>query len=318
MDPMIQYELAQHNRQVYEDLSKIVIGHDKAKKVLINLVNRSKFRYYQKWGLLKNTGIVNLSNCLLIGDSGTGKTFLVESLSNLMKFPYIKIDATDLTLTGAGVGLKPNDVIRLIKKKAEELLDIDSRFYYSIDGILSQMIVFVDEIDKLGLQSGDGWNTRVQGQFLTFFENKRELEDLTFIFAGAFSNIDKYNKISKNLGFVADKNNQEKSNTDLHQSIIKFGLIPELVGRMHHVVLLDKLSEADYRKILFETILPKVRANLLLYGITEFNLSGEQIIQFVDKAVKSGLGVRGLETSVNELLVDAEFDPLCFTSDPLL
>ncbi len=308
------------NKATFDELSKLVIGHDHAKKVLINLVNRSKLRYYQKWGLLESDELVNLSNCLLIGDSGTGKTHLVESLSQVMRFPLVKFDATELNPTGASGGIKKKDLVNKIVNAVKALLADEADLtqadpsyispYYSFDDTLDQVIVFVDEVDKLGQKLSSDWNEHVQSNFLTLFENKGELSGITFIFAGAFTGLDKHNKATnKQIGFSHQKHDDVTAVADLPQKVIKFGLIPELVGRMHNIVLLDELKEQEYRTILLRTILPRVRKSMTFFGIDHFTLSEEQIKTLVTSAMKSGLGVRALETGVNKLLVDVEFDP---------
>jgi len=311
---------AKNNKATFAELSKLVIGHNHAKKVLINLVNRSKLRYYQKWGLLEADEIVSLSNCLLIGDSGTGKTHLVESLAKVMMFPLLKIDATELNPTGASGGIKKKDLITKVITLVKELLaDEDDKEkanpgykspYLSFDGTLDQVVVFVDEVDKLGQRIGSDWNEHVQANFLTLFENKGELSGVTFIFAGAFTGLDKHSKEKpKQIGFTHHRHDDVMEAGDLSQKIIKFGMIPELVGRMHNIVLLDELKEQEYKTILLRTILPRVRKSLRAFGIEHFKLSEVQIKKLIVDAMKSGLGVRALETGVNKLLVDVEFNP---------
>ncbi len=299
---------ANSNKQIYEELSKIVIGHEHAKKVLINLVNRSKLAYYQKWGLLETEHPITLSNCLLIGDSGTGKTFLVESLSSVMEFPLVKIDATELNPTGASGGLKKKDVVKKIIDKVKEVMEESPETYWSLDGTLDQVIVFVDEIDKLGQQLSSDWNAHVQSNFLTLFENKGELKGITFVFAGAFTGLEKRGSKKESIGFSRQEEKEHKSE-DLAQKVIKFGLIPELVGRLHNIVLLDELKEGEYRHILIHKLLPKAREHLSYFGIEDFDLTVEQIHTLVNSAMKSGLGVRALETGLNKLLVEIEFNP---------
>ncbi len=297
------------NKQIHADLSQFVIGHDLAKKVLINTINRSKLRYYQRWALLKtDEELIPVSNCLLIGGSGTGKTYLMETLSKVMKFPLLKIDATELNPTGASGGIKKKDFINKIADKAKEMIEKEPDTYYSFDGTLSQVVVFVDEVDKLGQQVSSDWNAHVQANFLTLFENKGELADITFVFAGAFTKIDKYTKKSQLLGFTAGKN-EKNVNVNLAAEIIKAGLLPELVGRLQNIILLDELKSPEYRNILMEIILPNVKEALRYFEIENYELTEEQIVKLITDAEKSGLGVRSLITDMNKLITDIEFDP---------
>lgn len=307
------------NKDIFNELSKKVIGHDHAKKVLINIINRSKLRYYQRWGdptgMPHEDEILQLSNCLLIGDSGTGKTYLVETLSKIMEFPYLKIDATELNPTGASEGIKKKDLIRKITRKAEEMMELNPRKYFSLDGTLDQTVVFIDEIDKLAGEFSTGkWNAHVQSNFLTLFENKDEgLEGVTFIFAGAFTGLDKYNEIQyrKRVGFHSDHSEEEKtgkSSGELAQEITSFGLLPEIVGRLQHIVLLDQLTEDTYKTILLDTLMPKVINDLRIFGVKNFKLSQEKQDELINSAMDSGLGVRHLQTELSRLLVDIEFE----------
>jgi ATP-dependent Clp protease ATP-binding subunit ClpX len=298
------------NKEIFDELSRRVIGHDKAKKVLINLVNRSKLRYKQKWGELRELeDLASLSNCLLIGDSGTGKTFLVESLSEVMDFPLMKIDATELNPTGASGGLKKKDLIKKIVKYAEHLVAERPETYFSVDGTLDQVVVFVDEVDKLGQRISGDWNAHVQANFLTLFENKGDFSGITFVFAGAFQGMSKEKEVKKrSIGFnSSDTEDKKEKDIDFSQKIIQYGLLPELVGRMNNIVALDVLKLEEYKNILHQQILPRTRKQLADLGVLEFDLSDDQIETLVNEASESGLGVRGLQTGVNKLLVDIEF-----------
>ncbi len=299
---------ADANRRIYQQLSELVIGHDNAKKVLINLINRSKLRYYQKWGLLNPDGLVKLSNCLLVGDSGTGKTHLVESLSKIMKFPLLKIDATELNPTGATGGIKQDDLKKKIRDCAKEAMENDPQTYWSYDGTIDQVIVFVDEVDKLGQKLSSDWNSHVQANFLGLFENKAGYDGISFIFAGAFSGMEKKTAKVKQLGFHT-KEEEVIQAGDLAQAVVKYGLIPEFVGRLNNIVTLDTLTKEDYVTILINNIMPRATATLAFYGIKDYTLTIDEIEQLADDAQKSGLGVRALETGVNKLMVELEYAP---------
>lgn len=304
---------ADANRRIYKQLSELVIGHDNAKKVLINLVNRSKLRYYQKWGLLDPSNLIKLSNCLLVGDSGTGKTHLVESLSKIMKFPLLKIDATDLNPTGASGGIKSEDLYKKIKNCAKEAMEDDPETYWSYDGTLDQVVVFIDEVDKLGQKLSSDWNSHVQANFLAMFENKAGFDGVSYIFAGAFTGMEKKSTKVTKMGFShAGQEDAILKNHDIAQSVIKFGLIPEFVGRLNNIIILDTLTKEDYITILETTVLPKASSTLEFYGVADFTLTRSEIELLAEDAMKSGLGVRALETGVSKLLVEYEFDPSAY------
>lgn len=303
------------NKEILDIMSKRVYGHEHAKKILINAVNRSKLRYFQRYGDPNGTpeeDLIPLSNCLLIGDSGTGKTLLIETLSDIMSFPYLKLDATELNPTGAHSGIKQTDLIAMIHKTATEAMERNPRRYFSFDGAVEQTIVFIDEIDKICTKfSSSNWNEHVQSNFLTLFENKSGLQGVTFIFAGAFTGLEKYASINKNknIGFHNQQETKEiKPDVYLNQEIIKFGMLPELLGRIQHILLLDELTIDSYRQILIHNLLPRIKKNLQLFGVNKFTLTEKQIIELTTAAKESGLGVRNLDTSLSRLVVDLEFE----------
>lgn len=103
------------NLDILDELDGYVSGHYEAKKALISLVNRAKIRHHQKWieGIHKDY-LIQPHKLLLIGQSGTGKTHLVESLQDILDFPLIRIDATKMNPTGAGGGIKEEDLRRIL------------------------------------------------------------------------------------------------------------------------------------------------------------------------------------------------------------
>ena len=133
---------------------------------------------------------------------------------------------------------------------------------------------------------------------------------ISWIFAGAFSSMDDENKSlvdQKPLGFTAKKEDNENKNINLDEKIIKYGLMPELVGRMQHIVSLDTLTEANYKEILETIVLPKKNAELALFSIM-LDPTPEEKETIINKAFKSGLGVRGMKSYVERLAVDLEFN----------
>jgi ATP-dependent Clp protease ATP-binding subunit ClpX len=254
-----------------------------------------------------------LHNCLLVGDSGTGKTHLVESLSKIMKFPLLKIDATELNPTGASGGIKSDKLYKLILKCAKEAMEEDPETYWSLEGTVNQVVVFVDETDKLASSfANNNWNQHVQSNFLTVFENNGEFAGVSYIFAGAFTGIDKYpgEASSGAIGFVDNVSGGNLSpDRSFAEEIIKFGLLPEFVGRLNNIVLLDKLEKDVYETVLNTIIMPRTANTLAAYGIENFKLPEDKAEVLIDEAMKSGLGIRALESGISQLLVDIEFNP---------
>lgn len=300
------------NKEILEQLDQYVYGHEEAKKALITLVNRSKIRHYQKWGEMIHTEhLISPGKCLLMGGSGTGKTYLVQSLAEIVNFPFLVVDATKFNPTGASGGIKPEKLKRMIVKKATEYSEIRGGTYFSVDGIIDQMVVFVDEFDKLSGHydgsSGGTWNTHTQTHFLTMFENYEELSGVSYIFAGAFSGIGDDKVVSKSIGFnntLEISTNKEISDED----IIKYGMLPEIVGRLTSICKLDKLTEKDYYNILVDKVIPKKMIELSYFGIEDFNISKKQLKEIAKGAVTSSQGVRYLYREVDKHFLDAEFN----------
>jgi ATP-dependent Clp protease ATP-binding subunit ClpX len=288
------------------DINEAVYGHAQAKKVLAVLVKRSKDRYYKKCVL----GIEDVPaslKCLLIGQSGTGKTHLIDSLSKIHKFPLIRIDATQLMPTGNTDGLNVKQLKKLIKDKVDlELAQSKDRHdgrYHSAEGVMNQLVVFVDEFDKLGtsFDSSGNWNKHVQANFLTMIDNKEEFEGISWVFAGAFSGLYAKEHIKRGIGFSSSLSSEKETTAISDQDIIKAGVIPEMVGRISLIVQLDDFTEADYKTVLSER---------LLKNYTELTLSDEQMNDIVKKAYDSGQGIRSLTRQLEMLSIDAEFEEL--------
>lgn len=304
------------NLELLHELDKYVYGHTEAKKVLISLVNRSKIRYYQTWGMfIPEEFTVQALKCLLVGSSGTGKTHLVESLQKIVGFPLLKIDATTLTHTSASGGMKAGDLKKEIVKTAKKYMEQYPDTYHSLDGTVDQVVVFVDEFDKLSERydgsSHSTWNKSTQTHYLTLFESNDIFKSVSWIFAGAFSGMKpkKEEKAKKTLGFVRSEDIEEKSDEELlEQSIVKYGMIPELVGRLSAIVELDELTEDDYFKIIIENILPKKITEMSFFNIADYIPDQEALKKIAKKAAESGQGVRAVSRELDKYMRDLEFN----------
>lgn len=306
----------QTNQAVLAELDKLVYGHKQAKIALINLVNRSKTRYHQIWHTsppTKEEDRVSNINCLLIGESGTGKTHLVQSLAKICEFPLVIIDANQLAPTNASGGISSEQLVSRIKKAAMKKLEENPQHqYFSQEGVMDQTIVFIDEIDKLAnsFDSSGSWNKHVQANFLALFENNSALKNVSFIFAGAFAKMKKFIDPKSNKASIGFLSSIDKSSNDfdIESEIIKYGLIPELVGRIHNIVVLDKLEEVDYRRILHKILLPNIKKELKAFNVNNFKLTKSQTNDIITKARNSDMGVRILRKELLKLVQDIEFD----------
>lgn len=271
-------------------IDDMVYGHLKAKKVLEAVINRSQKRYNDKV-VGGSENFKNPLNCLLVGQSGTGKTHLIKSYSKLYNFPLLTLTATELTPTGSHEGINSKQLRALITKTANEYLKKPE--YHSLEGVLSQMIVFVDEFDKLGVsfESTGNWNKQIQACFLTLIE-----EDLgvSWVFAGAFSNL--YVPKRRSIGFF---NEEKEVTTEFGDAmLLGSGIIPEMLGRIPLIVQLDTFNKQDYLNILTNNLLPK-------YDLEDLNLD-----QIAEKALTSGQGIRSLTRQLEMLTIEQE-EPLC-------
>lgn len=296
-----------NNQEILEKLNKLVYGHVETKKLLITLIQRSKLRYYKKCVLNEPTDLKPL-RCLLIGDSGTGKTHLLGSLRTLMPFPYLYIDATRLAPTSAD-GITQEKLTALIDSTAERA--VKSGVAFSHEGALNSMVIFVDEIDKLGIDSnGRGWNLSTQSSFLTLIDNKEKYSGISWVFAGAFHDC-KQRQHSRSIGFFTSELLPLVGNIDLTTS----GLIPELLGRMSLTARLDTFSAEDYKKILVDFLLPTKHACLTELNINISTPDDTELDRMASQAVSSSQGVRYIEKELETYYLEAEFTnktTLCF------
>lgn len=300
-----------NNYMTLLEVQKHTHKHEKFIKVLINLVNRSKVRCDQMWeeGLSLDKCISN-SNCMVVGKSGTGKTHTIETVCRIMKVHLVTVDATQLAPTSAS-GTNQAKLIELIVDSAKDHFKNAPKYYYrNVNEVLDQTIVFVDEIDKLAKElSSSNWQQHTQSNFLTLFENKvEELESLSWVFAGAFSELlkNKTSEKKRSIGFTGEIDDITKD-WDIEKEIIKMGILPELIGRIHQVVELEELSIEDYREILDKLILPKKFKQLQVLGADTKPLYDLDLEAICNKAMKSEQGVRYLVKAIDSFLVDVEF-----------
>lgn len=284
-----------------KNIDDMVYGHAQAKKVLQVLLKRSKERYYKKC-VLGHDNVHDTLKCLLIGQSGTGKTHLIHSLRKLLPFPLICLDATQLMPTGNNEGMNAKQLKKLIKDTAkqyieQEVLTSEIVHYHSVEGVINQMVIFVDEFDKLGtsFDSSGNWNKHVQANFLTLIDNKEEFAGISWIFAGAFSSL--YEAKPSGIGFFSENAIIEEQITD--KDIIKAGIIPEMLGRISLIVQLDTFTKEDYHNILVNRLLPSYE---------QLSLNEADIENIVDKAYISGQGIRSMTRQLEMLAIDIEYE----------
>lgn len=297
------------NDILLQGLDDIVEGHNYAKKCLIAMLQRSNMRHYQKYMKeMHRDYLMEPMKLLLIGGSGTGKTHLVDALDSLINIPLVKVDATQFNVTGGSGGMKVGHLKKQIRDTAELMCKCFPTQFFSYEGAVDRTVVFVDEIDKLGGSGSVGeWNRGVQSDFLTLFDDKDEFAGVSFIFAGAFSEITRYKQEKTSIGFTKHKQTDE-SLALLDDRICATGLLPELVGRFSAIAELDKFTVDDFYRILKERIFPNKQRDLAMFHIFDIELSDERMHQIAEEAYKSSQGVRYLKRSVDREFIEQEFN----------
>lgn len=315
--------------EIKAHLDQHVVGQEGAKKTLAVAI----YNHYKRISAVKKDTeddvVIGKSNILMLGATGSGKTYLAKTIAKIMDVPFVIADATSLTAAGYVGGDVEEILQRLVTEAGGDVQKAE------------RGIVYIDEIDKLSQRVGDSTSQKgvstgavqqallkmIEGSVVTLPQKSNDMftmrdktintENILFICGGAFDGIEKISKQRSqkpSLGFIrpnTDHENPSDTSMDMAtEDLYQYGLIPEFIGRLPIVVQLDELTEDELVRILTEPKNSLVKQYERLFQIDGVQLifTPEALQEIAQRAIKEKTGARGLRSVVERVLTNVMYE----------